>query len=343
MTYTPVLRTSFELNTMLEVDQYPGLGSLSASISTAGKKTGSRGLRIGQRTYPYGKSFSSTLCVQSGCFIWHIGLASNDEGILILVNGNKQIIVSMDEDDDLLRLYVDGNLEDSVAYTGSGIENYETWHHIGIYAFADSTNGRVGFYLNGTLLLEFDGDTGTGFTGCYYTGELTSAAWNFWGYLDDMWVDISSSEETEVPPESWNFPFISVDGDGSDTDWTLSTGSVHYENIDETTPDGDTTYNYADAIDQVDGYTLADYAIPAGFAVDVVIPVVVARKTSASTNPTLLIGLNENSTDDYATAQNLTTTYAVYFATFENAPDSDPWDDTNIDATVLKLKSGGTF
>lgn len=348
MTFSRLFQCGFEFGDIDELTEYLGYGNSSATISTSGVNTGTYHLNITSGAYPRGKSISgtSTVCLQSGLYFRHDGTNTGDTGIIYFINGTKEIHLTMDEDDDLVRLVVDGSVEDSLSLSNFGISSTDTYYAIGIYAFANATTGRVGIYLNGELKLEFDGDTGTYFTGVYAGGDYTgsSNAFASFAYVDDFWCDTSTIEETESPPEVYTFDFIAPNGDGGTLEWSTSGSATHYLNIDDyNPPDEDTTYNYVTADSLVDIISLEDYSIPSNLEVTALIPTVYVRKTSAGSEPEIDIGLNENSTDEYASGQTVTTAYAYKWAKFDAAPDTDGWDDTNIDATSLLLRSGGTF
>lgn len=345
MAYTRLFQTGFEFNDVDELDSITGFGAGSSTIGGSSfANTGSYCLKLNTACPPRGKACSSsTLTSQCGMYMRHAGTGTNDEGIIFLIRGDIDISATYDSADNKVRIRVNGTEEDFNTPANLGISTANEYHHYGLYVFRDSTNGRVAFYIDGSLALSFDGNTGTYTNGVYAGGELTLVAWSANAYIDDFYCRISTIEESETPPPSYQYPIIRPNANGSTNDWSFFGGASNYESVDDTTPDDDTTYVYSTTVDDVDQFSLVDYSVPSGFSLNAVIPTVLARKTGASTDPTLIIGLNENATDAFGTEKTLSTVYEYYFEAFSTAPDSDTWDDTNIDATIAQIKSAGTF
>lgn len=347
MSFTRYIQCGFEFRDVNELEPNVSYGTSGGLISTSAGdiNTGSAAMDIGGGAYARGKAIpgTSTLTIRSGAYFSTVGTNSGKEGCLFIVTGSNTIVVTYDTDDNLIRLRIAGTIVDSVVLTSTEFATTDVYHNIGIYVYRDSSVGRIGFYVGGNLVLEYDGNTGTYTNGVYCGGSYDSSSFHTNTFLDDFYIDYSTTLESETAPPNLLFAAIRPTGDGSPIDWSTFGSASHYANIDDTTPNSDTDYNYATVADVVDKYTLGNYSVPSGFSIAAVIPTVYAKKTSAVTDPTLVIGLNENSTDDYASGHSLTTTYAYYNDRFTLAPDNDSWDDTNIDDTSLLLKTGGTF
>ena len=344
MAWSRLFQCGFEFRDVNELDTNVSYGSASSSISTTNHNTGTASYIAGGSAYPRGKAIAgtSTLSIRTGCYFKTAGTNAGKEGCLFVITGSKTIIVTYDTYDNLLRLRVDGTIVDSIALSSTVMTTVNVWYNLGIYVYSDSTNGRIGFYIGGELILEYDGNTGTYINGIYAGGSYDSSSYNASTYLDDFYADYSTSLESETAPPNLLFDAIKPTGDNT-VAWSTFGSASHYANIDDTTPDSDSTYNYVTVANVADSCSLANFTVPSGFSIAAAIPTMIAKKTSAVTDPTLLIGMNENSTDAYGSGQSLTTTYAYYWERQTVAPDTDAWDDTNIDAANLIYKSGGTF
>jgi hypothetical protein len=326
MAWVRLAQTGFEFQDVNELDGITGFGATTSSISSAATaNTGSYSLRIGLGRQPRGKVTTGTdkVCMQMGCALIHDGLNSNDEGIIFLVRGTNDIVVTLDQSEDLARIRVNGTDVANSTMATAGLGTVGQWNFCSIYVYRNTSNGRVLFYVNGILKLEYTGNTGSFNNAGYVGGELTLQAWELNSYVDDVYIDYSTSQEPELPPPSYKYELLRPTADGSPLTWSTFGSGTHYLNVDDPTPDSDTTYNFVTATTLVDTYTIADYDVPDGFTITSVIPTVAAKKTGAGTDPTLEIGLNENSTDAYGSAQSLTTSYAYYWDRQLAAPDTE--------------------
>ena len=120
------------------------------------------------------------------------------------------------------------------------------------------------------------------------------------------------------------------DGAGIHTDFTPSAGS-NYENVDETYPDDDTTYNDGSTIGNQDSYGLpALPSPPAGATIYGVKDQITVRKTDAGTMGVKILTVQGGS--DYLSEEfALTDTFTSPARVMENNPDdSAAWEDADI-------------
>lgn len=347
MAWSRLIQTGFEFRDVNELDQFAGKGSTTGSIATGAGDfyTGSAALDVGLGVRPRGKPLTGTdkVCVRSGCFMRHAGTNSGDEGIIFLIPGSNEILITYDDSDSLVRIRVGGTEVTSASPASLGIATQNTYYNFSVYVYRDSSAGVITFYIGGNVALTYTGNTGTYNTGVYVGGEETTSAWGNDTFVDDFYIDYSTSLETNIAPPSYRYTLLRPTSDGTPTDWVCSTGSVNYQNVDDTTPDGDTTYNSATAIDVVDEYGLTDFTLSSGLSVRSLIPIVYAKKTGAGTDPTIILGLDQGGTESYNTGQSVTTTYAYYWNQHFSDPNSASWTDALVDSIKLQIKSGGTF
>jgi hypothetical protein len=126
-------------------------------------------------------------------------------------------------------------------------------------------------------------------------------------------------------------------GAGSSAEWTPSTGS-NYENVDDSYPDDDSTYNYTTASGNIDTFAFGDLVTTSGgiYAVQLNI---YARKTDAGTK--LLRGVYTRSSENVLDNQfSLNTTYAYFRQILEEDPDADDvWTIANVNSAEWGYKS----
>lgn len=90
---------------------------------------------------------------------------------------------------------------------------------------------------------------------------------------DDLWVRDDNNDKFDLTALALH----AEDGNGSNNDYTPSTGSDHGAMVSEVNEDGDATYNETDVIGDVDTYTLED--MPVNASVAFIQHVDVCRKT----------------------------------------------------------------
>lgn len=347
MAWVRLIQTGFEFRDINELDQYAGNGSANGTISTTGAEvyTGSASLDIGLGVRPRGKATTGTdkICLRCGCFFRHAGTNANDEGIIFQVDGSVQILVTYDDSDSLVRLYVNGSVVASASPASLGISTQATYYNFSLYVYRHASTGTVTFYIGSAVALTYTGNTGTYNNAAYVGGELTTSAWGNDTFVDDFYIDYSTSQETNIAPPAYRYTLLRPTSDGTPTDWVCSTGTVNYQNVDDITPDSDTTYNSATAIDIVDEYGMTDFTLSVGLTVRSLIPIVYAKKTGAGTDPTVILGLDQGGVESYNSGHVVTTTYAYYWNQHLLDPNNASWTDSLVDSIKMQIKSGGTF
>jgi hypothetical protein len=134
------------------------------------------------------------------------------------------------------------------------IEN--TWNHIQVKWTVSDTVGVVQVKVNNVTVLNLTGQDTQNSANAYVQSISFAAPGNDIQIDDLIIVDTAGGAP-------WNdflgdvkiVPYLS-DGAGNYSAWTPSAG-VNYQNIDDTTPDGDTTYNSASVNGDKDSYAIA--------------------------------------------------------------------------------------
>lgn len=338
----------FELNTVDEVNFITYNGALSAVLSTTQKKTGANSMRWQVNTNPAGVAFSAVhALVRTGFHIYHAGPFTTSGRRAILAafqltptfNG-----VLWHGDTNMLHIWVGGSSVASVSVTTTPLNNINVWTHIGIVYYADSTNGFVSVYIDGDKVLTYTGDTGGGSSAVYLGGHHSaSSAWNSSMYIDDFYIDIDPAEvELDEPPPASQFAWAPVNGDGGSIQFAVTGAGSNYQAIDDSTPDGDTTYVYADTAGLVDFYTLNVPTIPTGYKVTGVTMTVLAKRTNTGVASTLDLGLHQI-TDAFVPAQLPPSSYLPLQGHFKAQINTSAWSPAAVSAAEWGFRSSGTF
>ena len=202
--------------------------------------------------------------------------------------------------------------------TDPGIVTYNVWHYFEAYIkMGDGTDGAVTVKLDGNQELAL-----TSIDNRYYPGEdiqyVSLSACNNQKTMDfdDLYVHTSKflgdiKVVTKLP-----------DADGSYSDFTPLSGS-NYENVDETTPDDDTSYNVGAAVGDQDSFTIPTTGIDGEIA-GVQLSNYVKKTGTKATGIKNLVrvgGSNYLGDEEF-----LATEYAYKTTIHEDNPDtSNPW------------------
>lgn len=354
MTITRIWQAGAELQHVNELEAYTSVlvSTTPATISNTKAKTGTYSFRFQDYTFPIGASCSTTQ-IRANAFMNHLGVDASASTkamlIYITVATISDIRVYWVQSTGLLTLEVNGSVVDTIDVSVAGFSNTDTWYSVGVTCKTDSSTGFVSIYIDGIQVLTWTGNTGSLIDGVYYGGNAGSssiAGWDNYLYMDDFYVDDTVGEADAAPP-SPRFSFLLPNGAGNYTNWTPNTGS-NYAAVDETgAPDDETTYVYATSSGVQDSYALtnttAGVTVPAGYAIDAVIPIAWARKTDAGTASTLKLGTRLSGTNAIGSAQSLATSFGPVWERQTTDPGAGAWSEADIDSTEIVLESAGAY
>ena len=173
------------------------------------------------------------------------------------------------------------------------------WH----LKIADS-GGVSEVRVNGEMVITFTGDTKPGTEG--YVAKLA---------IDNLIAadDIAINDTSGLENNSWCddgriFPLI-PSGDDL-VQWSPSSGSANYAMVDETPPDGDTTFVYTETAGKVDKYSVTG-SLP--YAISRVRGVIVYAQAKALTGVPLALqlGVDSNGSESWSGTITLPTSWAM--------------------------------
>lgn len=240
----------------------------------------------------------------------------------------KQVHIEL-RSDGKYQAFVDGI---SVA-TGTEVVTHTDWNNIQVRFKLDNSSGIIQVKVNGTLDIDYSGDTQPG-SGDYiaYFG-LTSGGNNQENYFDDLMVGLGGWPG-EVESE-----LLEITSD-DDKNWTPSTGTDHYALLDEF-PESDLDYVESSTDNQVNSFGTSG-----GFSdtdKEIIAFVTNARCQGSDYLSSIEIGVKKGSSYSYyALPTDISGyAYASYQGIRTNNPEtSAPWDtDTQINAAKPAIKS----
>jgi len=215
--------------------------------------------------------------------------------------------------------------------TASGVIVPDQWISISYKVYIHDTAGTVDITKNGVSVLSLS-SIDTKHSGTYSTVggfKIGSFNDNIHGYYDDMYAtDGDPLGDLEITTKR-------SDGAGSNTDFTPSAGN-NYENVDETYPDDDTTYNYSTSVGDKDSYAMEN--VSGNKTIYAVQNSVVARKTDSGTR-TIKVLSRLNGTDYLGSEEGLGETYNYFSKLYNlNPDDSAVFEDADINGMEVGLQ-----
>jgi len=216
----------------------------------------------------------------------------------------------------------------------TGYIELNTWQYLEFKFTVSNTVGGMEFRRNGIPIISsgFELDTlehtawdaigvvffpNDGMAGNYYKDIYISDS----GYLGNIRID-------KLLPN----------GIGTYSLWTPSAGN-NYENVDNATPDDDTTYNETNIVDKKDTYTFENLDDLGGPPIYAVVSNISARKTDAG-----LINLAPlqyiNTSDYLGSTLNFSENYKIKQIIMEvNPDDSASWEDADVNGMESGMQS----
>lgn len=140
--------------------------------------------------------------------------------------------------------------------TGMTTISTGVWYYLEVKAVIAGAAGSLTAQLNGvTEIVTTTTNIGSTAAGCI---SLFSSGSSVVTTLDDIYVLDGSIAPNNSFLGDVRVETIRPNADGAHTQWTPDTGTAHYSRVNETTPDGDTSYVYDLNIGDRDSYTFDD-------------------------------------------------------------------------------------
>lgn len=216
----------------------------------------------------------------------------------------------------------------TILITASATIQQNVWTLFELHATVNNVTGSIVLYLANNLVGTYSGNTQDSLAG---TADNIAFLNTF--YLDDFALDTADA----IGPGG--YIVCDVVEAGSAAEWTPTPAVPNWENVSETPPDQDTSYNAATAANQTDLYGLQPYTIPLGFQIAGVMPIIKAKDQAAS-GAQVNVLLKSGST--YASAaRSLTGAYRYHIGDYysTNPATGLQWSGLDIGTVEIGVKS----
>lgn len=303
----------------------------TSSTVGASKTTGIYGFGSAQRILGANRTIQTPPLTAAATYIvaLHVRFESLPASDVILLNWRESTTSHCD-----LRLTAAGALRatrngTSLGISSTGIIATGTWYWLAVQVTVHDTTGVVTVYLNNTSVLALTSqDTRNGGTGVVDNVQVNTPSSGNNDLDNFVLLDTSGSTLNAIPTEEWRIDTQTATGAGNSTQFTPSTGS-NWQNVDDATQDGDSTYNSSSTSGHTDLFAIADFSGGTPRAVQTCIT---ARRDDAGPRE-IREKCRSGSTNYNGTTQAITASYAVYRQIREVDPNtSAAWTGSNLNS-----------
>lgn len=250
-----------------------------------------------------------------------------DQAIVHFYDGvSWQVNIRYEANEGRLEIIGPGGL---IGNSPNGSISINTWYYIELKCTIDNSLGTVEFKINGNEEINETG-VDTQASSNNYINKLWIGSNQWYSFFDDLYLlDTTGSTNNDFLGDC-KVETLVPDGAGNYTQWTPLSGN-NWENVDDTTPDDDSTYVSTSGTDFKDTYTFDN--LTTGVAeIYGVQSNVYARKDDAD-----FVGIEGlyriNSTDYTVSGGNLSDTYTYQTKIKEKNPDTDAqWTVTDVNS-----------
>ncbi len=204
------------------------------------------------------------------------------------------------------------------------------WVYVEIKLTVHPTAGAFDVHINGASIFSASNintqASGNAYSNGLSINQATSAS------IDDLYLLNSLGSANNSFLGDCQILTSLPSSDGSNTGLTPKSGTTHYTQVNETDPDGDTTYNASSAVGATDTYHFATISPGAGAAIAGIQTVLDARKDSTGTRA--IAGATKSGSSTTAgTNQPLNAGYLMYRQIQETDPNtSAAWTASGVNA-----------
>ncbi len=216
--------------------------------------------------------------------------------------------------------------------TGTASLLINTWYYIEVKLVINGASGSVTVNVNGAP----DITVTTGNFGSSNIDNLGVIARNTTGLtLDDIYLFDSSGSVNNAFVGDVRVQTLYPTSDGAHLQWTPTGGGAHYTQVDELTPDDDTTYVSDSTPGDIDTYGFGD--VDGGAVVHCVQTNMYARKDDGSTRQIAPV-IRQSSTDHVGNTVTLSSAYSYYLQAYDNDGAGSAWTAAALNAAEIGVK-----
>lgn len=293
------------------------------SVVATRARTGSRSLRLGflWNGGPIAKRAFNTpseICgVGFGLYLEYIPTSVNHVNFCFVSESTNVVCLAVTPSG-ALSVYKKSPSGTLLGTTDSGLIGPLSFNHIEMKVVRDNVVGEVEVRVNGvTVIKSTDLDLGTDHINGFVFSRASSGIGPD-GYIDDLIIWDGDGDVNNDFFGPARVLTVFADGEGTHNDWSVVGASTPHEAIDETTPDGDTTYIAASTVGDKQSLTVPELPPEVATVAGVFIPPM-AKLGSAGTG-NMKVSIESDGAIAEGPDTPLTTAYTYWPAAFEKDP-----------------------
>jgi hypothetical protein len=329
-------------NTPSKWDGYDQYGAGGGTAAGSGR-IGGNAMTVGNGGKPNGfyRDYPNTTTMIVGVGVYFPSVPSTYSGgggvnmLMLRDVGTTQVYLSVNGSNKFVVYRGDGTL----LGTGTATLAAATWYYVELKVLFSDTVGTVDLRVNGNSDISETGkdtkQSANAYCNRVYFGSPGPND-SHYVLIDDHYVCDTTGAVNNDFLGDVRVETLRPSGAGTTTDWTPSAGS-NYQNVDDTTPNGDTDYNKSKTAGAIDTYAMGDLATASGTVYGVQYLEYVRKDNAGSRTaaPVARIG----GTDYAGTTQSVGDTYAYLREVKETSPaTSSAWTVSEINGMEYGIK-----
>ncbi len=221
--------------------------------------------------------------------------------------------------------------------TGTTVLVTNTWYYIEFELVINGASGSIELHLNGVSgeIPLTTGNFGSTNVGTFRIAGNGTLATHLSDYDDIYVLDTTGSAPGNTFLGDTRVQTLFPNADGTYSQWSPTPSGAHFSNIDETTPDDDTTYNSDANPGDIDTYLTA--GILASASVPAVQVNLYARKDDAGARQIAPL-IRQAGTDYPGNTATLSANYLFYSQMYALDPSGASWTANNVNADEYGVK-----
>lgn len=216
--------------------------------------------------------------------------------------------------------------------TGTTALTAGSWFYVELKIFVNGASGTCELHLNGVSEIA----SSVGNFGSTAIAQVQISSFNVGGsQIDDLYVCDTTGTDNNTFLGDRRVVTLYPTADGSHSQWTPTGGGTHYDQVNETTPDGDTTYVSDATPGDLDSYVFGD--VDGAATVNALQINTYARKDDAPARQIAPL-IRQGGVDYAGTAAVLSSSYGFQSQVYDKDPTGAAWTATHVNSDEYGVK-----
>lgn len=316
---------------------------LFIDIVSSPARTGSRALHISSGVslntvlarYAL-KTATDLIGVGFGIYLPNLPGDNTNNRVVLRDASNISILSISFNSDGSLSLYKGGMTSTDLIETSDSYLTAGTYHHVEFRAFIDDTVGEFELRVNGITAIQLGGlDLGTSPAKGVGWGNVNGGVD---AYYDDIFIWNGEGEYNNDFLGPLRVLTVYADEDGSPQNWSVIGAATAHEAVDETSPDGDSSYVGTDTIGDKCTLVLPELPAEVSQIAGIYVPVY-GRIEEAGTAQINVSAIRDGQSYYGGETTPLTSSYTYWPFVFDYDPSTElPWDKAGFEDAEIQLE-----